>query len=220
MKGQAAHRARPLANGAVRGAVIRAEQDTMNIRAPQRGVTIIELAIVLAIFATLAVAAIPDVNAFIARSQVRAAADALRGALRAAQIEALARGGIVEVVLTEDVPSSSAAWLSPSTGGRNFVVRAQTRAGAREVLYEHRGSLLTPRVRVAADRAVFRFDAFGRLRAESICADAPDALCAIHLDDGAAGTASHAVLQVRVGPGGSSTACNPDLPTGSSFACS
>ncbi len=192
----------------------------MYIRALQRGVTVIELAIVAGIFGTLAAAAMPDVDAFIARSQVRAASDALRAALRVAQLEALERGTTVELVLTDDAPVGTQASPLPSPSGRNLVVRTRMRDGSRTTLYTYEGALATPRVRVAADRAVFGFDAFGRLSADSVCAASPAGQCAIRIEDIGSALALRPALQVRVGPAGSSTNCNPGLPSGSTFACS
>lgn len=174
-----------------------------------------ELAIVTGIAATLLASAAPDFSGFLAGAQLRSASDNLRGGLRLAQIEAIKRQAPVELVLTDDEPRT--ADVTPSVEGRNWVIRAPSTSGGFELIRSRAGESWTPRVRVEADRGVFAFDPFGRLRADSFGNSAPTRELRVELADREARARP---LWVVVRPGGSSLSCDPRAPDGDPFACS
>lgn len=183
-------------------------------RRPQKGVTAVELAIVSTIAATIAAAAAPDLSGFLANSQLRTASDDLRSGLRLAQIEAIKRQGLVELVLTDEAPGRPE--VRAVSNGRNWVIRATRPDGGFELLQSSSGETRTPRVRIEADRQVFAFDAFGRLRADSLGNAAPEADLRIELSDR---DARGRPLRVMVRPSGSSVNCDPHARGGEAFAC-
>lgn len=180
----------------------------------QRGVTVVELAIVLAIVATLVTTVGPDFSGLVANAQLRGATDGLRGGLRHAQIEAIKRQEAVELVLTEDRPDT--AVVSPSTQGRNWVIRVPLANGGYELLQSSEGAAASPRVRVGADRSVFAFDSFGRLRADSTGRAAPAGALRVEFTDR---ESRGRALRVVVQPAGSSQSCDPQAAGGGPFAC-
>lgn len=184
------------------------------VRRLQMGVTALELAIVTTIVATIAVAAASDLAGFLVNSQLRTASDELRSALRLAQIEAIKRQAVVELVLTAE--ASGRPDVQPASDGRNWVIRAVRADGGFELLQASSGAALAPRVRVEADREAFAFDAFGRLRADSLGNAAPEAELRIELSDRDALARS---LRVVVRPSGSSLNCDPHARGGDAFAC-
>ncbi len=184
-------------------------------RRPQRGVTAIEVAIVMALGATLVATAVPDFSGIVADAQLRAASDSLRSGLRLAQIEAIKRQTLVELVLTEDAPGSPT--VRPMSDGRNWVIRIPSPPGGYELLQSLAGTSQAPRVRVEADRGVFAFDTFGRLRADSLGNAAPGGDLRVDLSDR---EARGRPLRVLIRPSGSSLNCDPHARGGDSFGCS
>lgn len=182
-------------------------------RRPQLGMTVAEVAIVTAIAATLVAAAAPDLSGFVANAQVRAASENLRSGLRLAQIEAIKRQAMVELVLTDDEPSRPN--VRPARDGRNWVIRTAA-PGGYELLQSLAGTSQTPRVRIEADRGVFAFDRFGRLRADSFGNDAPSTDLRVELADR---DARGRPLRVVVRPTGSSLNCDPRAPGDDPFGC-
>ncbi|MCC7268020.1 MAG: GspH/FimT family pseudopilin [Caulobacteraceae bacterium] len=170
----------------------------------QRGVTTAELAVVSAIAATLVAAAAPDFSVFIANAQLRTASESLRGALRLAQIEAIKRQAPVELVLTDQMPISAA--VEPAPNGHNWVVRMRLPDGGFELIRASSGATQAPRVQVQAQRGVFAFDPFGRLRADSFGNPAPVDRQRIELADR---DAIGRLLWVVVSPTGSTSSCDP-----------
>ena len=185
------------------------------VRRPQMGVTALELAIVTTIAATIAVAAASDLAGFLVNSQLRTASDELRSALRLAQIEAIKRQAVVELVLTAE--ASGRPDVQPASDGRNWVIRAPSPGGGFELLQSLAGAAQTPRVRVEADRGVFAFDPFGRLRADSYGNAAPSGDLRVDLADR---DARGRPLRVVVRPTGSSLNCDPSARGGDPFGCS
>jgi Tfp pilus assembly protein FimT len=185
------------------------------LRCLQRGATVVELAIVVGIAATLLAAAAPDLSGFVANRQLHAASDNLRAGLRQAQIEAIKRQAPVELVLTDDAPDAAAP--TPAVDGRNWVIRAPLANGGFELIQSRVGSSHTPRVRIEADRGVFAFDMFGRLRADSFGQPAPSSDLRVELTDR---DARGRPLRVMVRPAGSSLSCDPRAADGAPFACS
>lgn len=183
-------------------------------RRPQKGVTAVELAIVSTIAATIAAAAAPDLSGFLANSQLRTASDDLRSGLRLAQIEAIKRQGLVELVLTDEAPGRPD--VRPASDGCNWVIRALRPDGGLELLRGSSSASLAARVRVDADREAFAFDAFGRLRADSLGNAAPEADLRIELSDR---DARGRPLRVVVRPSGSSVNCDPRARGDDAFAC-
>jgi len=181
----------------------------------QKGVTALELAIVTAIGATLVAAAAPDFSGFVANAQLRSASENLRSGLRLAQIEAIKRQAPVELVLTDDEPGSAS--VRPASDGRNWVIRALSPGGGFELLQSLAGAAQTPRVRIEADRSIFAFDPFGRLRADSYGNAAPSGDLRVDLADR---DARGRPLRVVVRPTGSSLNCDPSARGGDPFGCS
>lgn len=184
------------------------------VRRPHDGVTVVELAIVTAIGATIAAAAASGLPGFLANAQLRAASDELRSALRFAQIEAIKRQAPVELVLTDEAPGRPD--VRPASDGCNWVIRALRPDGGLELLRGSSSASLAARVRVDADREAFAFDAFGRLRADSLGNAAPEADLRIELSDR---DARGRPLRVVVRPSGSSVNCDPRARGDDAFAC-
>lgn len=181
----------------------------------QHGLTLVEMAITMLIFAILVAAAAPSFGGFLANTQIRSASDSLRNGLRVAQMEAIKRNRPVELVLTNDAPISGD--VNASTAGRNWVVRTTRANGTFELLQGFAGTSQIPRVTLAADRGIFAFDAFGRLTADSAGNAAPAADLAVAISDS---DSKGRPLRVVVRTGGSSVSCDPNATSGTPFACS
>jgi type IV fimbrial biogenesis protein FimT len=85
----------------------------------QRGVTLIELLVTIALVAILMRLAIPSFSAWIANNKVRTVADALQNGLRTASSEALRRNRQVTFTLTNQEPSDTS---TAAANGRNWAV--------------------------------------------------------------------------------------------------
>ncbi|MGD9946413.1 MAG: GspH/FimT family pseudopilin [Burkholderiaceae bacterium] len=184
-------------------------------KARQHGLTLVEMAITMLIFAILVAAAAPSFSGFLANTQIRSASDSLRNGLRVAQMEAMKRNRRVELVLTDSAPTS--ATVTATAAGRNWVIRAEQAGGGFELLQGFAGQTQTPQVTITADRSIFSFDAFGRLSEDSAGNAAPAGDLAVAIaDSGSKGRP----LRVLVRPGGASASCDPAATSGSPFACS
>lgn len=86
----------------------------------QRGVTLIELVVTLAVFGVLFALAMPTLTNWIRNSQVRSAAESVQNGLRAAQQESVRRSRTVVFFQTYATPmvGAPAGW-----GGRSWVVQ-------------------------------------------------------------------------------------------------
>jgi type IV fimbrial biogenesis protein FimT len=104
---------------------------------PASGVTLIELAVVMAVLAMLIAAAMPSYSGYMASSKVRNAAEAFYLATQKARAEAIRRNEPVELVLTNDTPfaagggaGSNILTLNENTNGINWVIRAPNAVAA------------------------------------------------------------------------------------------
>lgn len=90
-----------------------------------RGFSLIELVVVLAILATLMLLGIPAMSGFVANSKVRNAAETFYAAVLRARGEAIHLNQQVDLVLTNDVPTSANVLaLTSSPTGQNWAIRA------------------------------------------------------------------------------------------------
>jgi type IV fimbrial biogenesis protein FimT len=88
--------------------------------APQRGFSLIEVVIAMAIFAILTTLAVPSMTKWIANVRVRSTADALQNGIRLAQSESLRRSRQVVFSLTNSAnPSAS---LTATANGANWSI--------------------------------------------------------------------------------------------------
>lgn len=90
----------------------------------QRGFSLIELIVGLAIFGFLMALGMPQYATFIANSRLRATAEGITNGLNLARAEAVKRNARVELVLTNEEPIEALVNALPqATNGYNWVVR-------------------------------------------------------------------------------------------------
>ncbi|MFT3736479.1 MAG: GspH/FimT family pseudopilin [Rhodocyclaceae bacterium] len=90
----------------------------------QRGFSLVELIVVVAIMGLLAALAGPELAAWIANSRVRSVAEALQNDLRKAQAEAMRRNHQVAFVLTDNQPvAANVSSVAADAAGRNWLLR-------------------------------------------------------------------------------------------------
>jgi type IV fimbrial biogenesis protein FimT len=139
-------------------------------RQAQRGVTLIELMIGLAILAMLIGLGFPAMSTFLANGKVRNATENLSAGLSLARSEAMRRNRNVEFVLTNDaVSAATVGTVTASTSGRHWLVRVLNPATANYELIEARSGFEgsgqseagAPTVVLAASNAQITFRGLG-----------------------------------------------------------
>lgn len=96
------------------------------VNGPQRGVSLIELLIGLAVFAVLIALGLPTITEFLQNSQIRGAADSTLSGIQVARAEALRRNTAVRFQLMSSLDGSCVR----SSTGTNWVVSLDDAAGS------------------------------------------------------------------------------------------
>lgn len=126
-------------------------------RARQRGMSMIEVLIVMAVTVLLMVAGVPAIGTWSADARVRSTAEALQNSLRKAQLMAIERSRTVVVGMTAGTPAYDA---TISNDGGNWMVLVMPLTGSDEAL--------------ADDSLVAQYD---ETRRAGVSIDGPAALC-------------------------------------------
>lgn len=200
----------------------------MNSR--QRGFTLIEVMVALAIVALMVLVSLPSMTAYFQNAKLGSAAQTFAAGLQVARAEAIRRNAQIEFMLTDTAiaPATIANTAVPSATGRNWVVRACdpttcTLIEAKSVL-EGSGQISgsTPAITVVGTAtsgpsfagSVF-FNGFGATTAPG------DIQLAVNNPAGGqcAPTGPMRCLNVRAAPGGQVRVCDPLAGLGDSRAC-
>ena len=98
----------------------------------ERGVSLIELAIGMAILALIATQAAPSLNAFMINQRIRAAAEAMASMLQRGRAEAIERNQDVQFVTFNALIGGNISYINNrvlAAGGRNWALRTKDSAG-------------------------------------------------------------------------------------------
>ena len=180
----------------------------------QRGVTLVELLITLAVVAVVLTLAAPAYSAWIQNTQIRSAAEPLLVGVKLARAEALKRNATVHFQLMSSTDSTCAL----STTGPNWVVSINSAAGLCDVTDSSQDPFITRRnpsvtaaggVTFSASQSSIDFDGLGRVT------PAPANDVTIDMENPAGGNTCAAVggnmrcLRVQVTAGGQARMCDP-----------
>lgn len=191
----------------------------MLTRSSQRGVSMIEVAITMALAAVLLFAVAPEVTAMMANSRIRSSAESLQQGLQSARNEALKRNQVVTLWLTTPnasntldnscaLSASARAWVVSVNDPAGKCATASSATADPMLVEKSVGGATATSVVVAAlqsDNATaatsVAFDGFGRVTAGT-------AIARIDLDHASAGN-NFRPLRIVIANGGSVRLCEP-----------
>lgn len=167
----------------------------MLIRLPQRGFSLVELMVGLAVFALLLFVAMPGYSAWIQNTKIRNTADSLASGLQLARAEALRRNTSVQFVIGPNSDWTVAVVNPAST--------VQTRPTGQ-------GSLGVTVTRTPAAATTITFNSLGRIATN---ADGSASITQIDLDvpAGTLPASASRELRLAVGAGGRVRMCDPSV---------
>ena len=169
----------------------------------QRGFTLVELMIGLAIVGLLLMQAIPSFSAWIQNMQVRNSAEALLNGLQLARTQAVRSNASTELVLLTGEPLPRNVGAASSVAGSNWIVRNYQAGGsytASDFVQGRSGKDGSKSAVVAADQGSFVFTPLGRLL------NPPAADVTINVSS----PTSTRPMRLIISPGGQFLMCDPD----------
>jgi type IV fimbrial biogenesis protein FimT len=185
--------------------------------ARQRGVSLVEIAVVLAILALLLTQAVPAYSTWLRNTQIRTAAESMQNGLQLARAEAIRRNRSVQFALV-DAPATgwSVGCVNPVDSGTPDVEDPGDCLATIQARSAADGSERSTATAAPAGARIVTFDSIGRVRAN---ADASPALTRIDLSDPDLDPARARPLRVTIDAGGGVRMCDPALPPSDPRAC-
>lgn len=199
-------------------------------RSAQRGLTLVELIVVMAIVAMLAVLSAPTFSGWVINARIRTTAEAMQAGLQLAKSEAVARNTRVRFQLTSTLDNACVA----SVNGANWVVnldpnadpsevegecdRAPSDVNAPFILQARPAAAGSGNTQVAATAATVVFNGLGR----PVPAPAGNITIAITNPVGGTCTAvggDVTCLSIVLTPAGQIRMCNPAFPANDPQGC-
>jgi type IV fimbrial biogenesis protein FimT len=190
----------------------------------QRGFTLLEMAVALAILGLLLLAAAPSYTTYVANNKLRTTAEAFYGLVQKARSEAIRRNEAVDLLLTNDAPPAAGAagadaavlTLAASTTGRNWVIRAPNAASDRMI--DSRVSIEAggADIAVTSGASTITFNGLGETTSANAVLVAfrhPTQNTSCLLTEGVR------CLNVRISVGGQARLCEPNQPSTDSRSC-
>jgi len=187
------------------------------VRSGQRGFTLIELMVTVALFALLMAMALPALSDWIANAKVRTIANALQDGIRTAQNEAVRRSRPTVFALTNDTPGADAAASASGKQWAVFVVPMATDTGDAADSFLQGGTVgdTSGGVTITGPAAVC-FNSMGRQSkivdpgvTDATC-DAPtDALVTYDVKRSTGSSSSDRALRVTISLSGQVRMCDP-----------
>ncbi len=183
----------------------------------QRGVTLVELAVVLTIAAVLYSQAAPMFTNWIANAQTRTAAESILNGLQLARAEAIRRNRMVQLVVTD---GSSSSWLvgcsNPIDGGTPGVDDPGDCLGviqSHAALENSAQPQLTP---APVGATTITFDSLGRVTGNL---DGSPTANSIDIANPNIATSNRRVLRLALGAAGDVRMCDPSIVHGDPRGC-
>ena len=188
------------------------------IAAAMRGLTLVEIAMVMAIMSLLLGLAAPSIRSWLRNTQVRASTETLLAGLRFAQAEAIRRDRQVVLVRTAG-PNCTAAALASAAGVHWTVRTVEVLAGEGSQVLRC-GALGENAAGIAvAGPAVLCFTPGGRLTGNADPGAGGAACVAGASAFDVSGTGSDRPLRITVPLSGSARSCDPAKPSSQPDAC-
>lgn len=183
------------------------ERRLMLTRTRNRGVSMIEIMIALAVLAILTSLALPSFNGFIANQRIRAAAESLRSGVQLARVEALRRG--TGVVFDMSGLDSSWAIGCESPVGDDLDGDGLPDCPAQIQSAERAVSGGAAVMSITADSTRLTFSPVGLVRQANLDGSAP----LTRVDISALNVSEQKPLRILVPAGGLSRICDPAVTT-------
>lgn len=177
--------------------------------AKQRGMSLIEMLVALAIAAILLVTAFPMYSAWVQNTQIRTGAEAMLNGLQLARSEAVSRNTNVQFEMTG---AGTTSWrVSEASDPDGLVIQARS-AGA--------GSATAKATPTPGDATLVTFNALGRVISPNP-SDGSLPITRVDIETSIASFTDARNLRVTVSTGGQVRMCDPDpsIPTGDTRKC-
>lgn len=186
-------------------------------RTPSRGLSIIELMVVITLVGILLALGIPGFGAWIGNSRVRSVAEELQNALREAHGEAVSRNRMVALVRTAATPALNAA---AAASGGNWYLQVEPLAGESS-LFVKGGAFSNQSNATVGGPDIVCFNSAGRLMSGTLtgvgaCDTPSGADTRLNID--VTGTGGRR-LRLEVFFGGRVRMCDRDAASGQPNAC-
>ena len=170
---------------------------------PQRGFSIVELAVVIAIIGIVMGVALPMYQTWIRNTQIRTAAESIQNGLQLARATAAQRNTQVEFIFTSTAPISANVTAAASVAGDNWLIRIVDTTATNRFVQGRAVTEGSRNVQITKPQASYIFTSLGRLTTTPVSP--------IVVTDSALSASDVRTLNVQVDVGGNIRMCDPKL---------